>query len=380
MGGGAPEPAWMPGWRDLVPDGPKPGKSEYGLLSRRTGEFVPETRESLIEAARTRTPPLLVWTPEAETWVPVWEVPYLVEAMASAPLPQDANRDTRVALWAGAVLITLGIAVVDAGWGLFAAVLLAGCALLRRVARPTGPIRPEDLRAEADALADAAYRNSKPVPWTRAILGALLATGALQVMLIPAVAAGALSPAALLAGDWWRLFAAPVLHAGVLHWLANCLALLYVGREMETRAPRAWVPIAFLLGALAGGAGSLLPPQGAAMGASGGVMGMVGFLAVLGHRRRAEFPVGSRQQLLTGIALIVMGVLTSGRSMESGVHLGGLLAGVFLGLLAAPSTEKAARWTGGPALDRAGKVALGVIIASAAAAFVVLLIGSFTFP
>jgi hypothetical protein len=56
--------------------------------------------------------------------------------------------------------------------------------------------------------------------------------------------------------------------------------------------------------------------------------------------------------------------------VDNGAHLGGLLAGVLLGLLAVPSAEQAASWTGGPALERAGRVALGVIIASAAAAFI----------
>nr|WP_240978580.1 rhomboid family intramembrane serine protease [Longimicrobium terrae] len=173
-------------------------------------------------------------------------------------------------------------------------------------------------------------------------------------------------------GEWWRLLTAPVLHGGVVHWAFNVSALDSLGRMMERRAPRAWLPITFLLAALAGGAASaLLPPDGVSVGSSGGLMGLFGFLVVMVRRRRADFPEGFSRALLLNIALIgVVGGIAYAY-IDNAAHAGGLAVGLLIGLLAVPSAARTPEWTGGAWLEWAGRLALGVILASAAAAIFV---------
>jgi membrane associated rhomboid family serine protease len=165
-----------------------------------------------------------------------------------------------------------------------------------------------------------------------------------------------------------------MLHGGILHFWMNFAALESLGRTMETRAPRAWVPLVFLLSALAGGAASLaLPPDVASVGASGGLLGMFGFLAVMAYRRKRHLPEGFLKGLLINIALIAVVGVAAYRFIDNAAHAGGLLAGLLIGLLVIPDDDRVPRWTSSALLDRAGRGATGLVWLSAAAAILLAL-------
>ncbi|HST63205.1 MAG TPA: rhomboid family intramembrane serine protease, partial [Longimicrobium sp.] len=207
----------------------------------------------------------------------------------------------------------------------------------------------------------------------------IAAVGVVQLFALTAsIEAGALRRDAVAAGEWWRLLTAPMLHGGILHFWMNYAALENLGRTMETRGPRAWVPLVFLLAALAGGAASLaLPPDVASVGASGGLMGMFGFLLVMAYRRKRDLPEGFLQGLLLNIGIIAVVGAVAYQFIDNAAHAGGLLAGVLMGLLAIPGDARVPRWTGGPLLARAGHVATGLVWLAATVALLLSLAARF---
>ena len=88
-------------------------------------------------------------------------------------------------------------------------------------------------------------------------------------------------------GEYWRLFTASVVHGGVMHIAFNGIALFMLGRLTEVLSSRANVAIVFLISALFGGLLSFaFVPDGVSVGASGGIIGLLGFLTVYSFRRR----------------------------------------------------------------------------------------------
>jgi membrane associated rhomboid family serine protease len=99
----------------------------------------------------------------------------------------------------------------------------------------------------------------------------------------------------------------------------------------------------FLFSAWIGGECSVLMSQGASLGASGGLMGMLGFLLVFETRHARLVPRTSRRRLmaaLIGTALIgVVGV----KFIDNAAHGGGLLAGMLYAYVVFPRSESVAR-------------------------------------
>jgi rhomboid protease GluP len=93
---------------------------------------------------------------------------------------------------------------------------------------------------------------------------------------------GALDPALVHAGQWWRLLAAQWLHFGPVHFGLNVLALLWLGVHVERALGRLQAAGVYLaagtLGMLAHAllANLGLLPHAVLVGASGGVMGLAG--------------------------------------------------------------------------------------------------------
>lgn len=189
------------------------------------------------------------------------------------------------------------------------------------------------------------------------------------------VDAAALDPARVSQGAWWLLLTAALMHGGILHFAFNFSALRTLGRAMEWRGPRGWVPVVFLVSALASSVASLvLPPVTLSVGASGGLMGMFGYLLVMAHRRRQHVPPGFLRALLINVALIAGMGLVLYQYVDNAAHLGGIIAGAAIGFLVIPDGAK--RWDprGGPGLDRAG-IACLIILAIAGVIAILAMLG-----
>lgn len=369
-------------WMEMFPPRPKPEGVEYGFVNAR-GDAFRSTRDHLLRMARTRSLPPLAWTPETPGMVPPWEVPFLLQAIRD-DVAARARRELRIAVGGSALLVlafwifappAVALILTASIGGLLA--LLIGS--IRRRVWAAERMTPEEMRAAFDTLAAQQVEEARPVPFTRALALAVVATGITQLLMLEAsVQAGALRLDAVLAGEAWRLFTAPMLHANILHFWLNYMALESLGRTIETRGVGPWVPVVFLAAALAGGVTSLaLPPDVASVGASGGLLGMFGFLAVMAYRRKRHLPPGFLRALMINIALIAgLGVLAY-RFVDNAAHAGGLIAGGLIGFAAVPDGDRVPRWTASPRLETAGRAARWMIWLSAAAAIGAALLQTF---
>lgn len=84
-------------------------------------------------------------------------------------------------------------------------------------------------------------------------------------------------PAAVAAGEWWRLFTAVFLHVGLWHLGFNLMALSQVGPPLEEIHGRGRLLVLFLLmGGFANLASGWMGISGISAGASGAIMGLIG--------------------------------------------------------------------------------------------------------
>jgi len=141
----------------------------------------------------------------------------------------------------------------------------------------------------------------------------------------------------VVAGEWWRVSLAPLLHASHSHLLGNCFALLFVGVRLEPMIGRAWFPMIFVASALGGVAGSLIgnPPGLPSVGASGAITGLIGALFVVSFRRAdpVEQRTMRRTSLFFGVPSLLPLAFASSGEVDYFAHAGGAIAGSALGLL-----------------------------------------------
>lgn len=78
-------------------------------------------------------------------------------------------------------------------------------------------------------------------------------------------------------GDSWRLLSSTVLHAGLVHYFVNMLALWFVGNAIETSHGIVAAAILFILPAVGGCIlSAIFLPTYITVGASGGIFGLIG--------------------------------------------------------------------------------------------------------
>lgn len=134
-------------------------------------------------------------------------------------------------------------------------------------------------------------------------------------------------------GDFIRLFTAPFLHGGIIHFVMNSLALAYLGKRLEVFARWPHLATTFLISMLVGGEFSARMSQTTSVGASGGLMGCLGFLIVFEILHAKLVPKKAYRRLLGGVMVTALIGLVGYRFVDNGAHLGGLLAGVLYAIL-----------------------------------------------
>jgi membrane associated rhomboid family serine protease len=148
-----------------------------------------------------------------------------------------------------------------------------------------------------------------------------------------AIPRAALVKPAVWEGEVWRMLTGPMLHAGLYHVWMNLSALLVLGRIVEAHTTRFHLAAVFLYSVVAGSVLSVLLSPRTSVGASGGVMGLVGFLWMMARLRPRQLPddFGERMSYAIG-ATALLGVLGF-EFIDNWAHLGGLLAGMGMGWL-----------------------------------------------
>jgi len=177
--------------------------------------------------------------------------------------------------------------------------------------------------------------------------------------------AGFDKPVFLQKNEWWRILTGGALHGGFLHIYFNGQALYGFGNLIEFLSNRAHLTIVFLLSIIGGGLVSLVfMPDGTSVGASGGIMGLIGYLAVYGYRRKRQLPPDFLKSMLINIGFIAAFGLVAWQIIDNFGHLGGFLVGAIYGFLQVPrKLEKNPREVS-YFTEIIGAIALGIFIAA----------------
>ena len=140
--------------------------------------------------------------------------------------------------------------------------------------------------------------------------------------------------------EYWLILTGAALHGGLLHLLMNGYALYNIGSLIEFLSNRAHMAIVFLLAAVGGGVLSLiLLPNGISVGASGGIVGLLGYLVVYAFKRRQFISPEFRRSLLINIGVILLFGFALCNVIDNWGHIGGLVTGAVYGLIQIPSNE-----------------------------------------
>jgi rhomboid protease GluP len=152
---------------------------------------------------------------------------------------------------------------------------------------------------------------------------------------------GALYPAAVRDGDFWRIGSYALLHIGWLHLLFNAYALWILAPQLELTYGSNLTLGLFCATSLAGGAASTawsfsIGADRFAAGASGGIFGLFGATVALYLRVRESLPEPVRRGVMRaiGINLLINLVIAFTAPVDNAAHLGGLVSGLLLGLVA----------------------------------------------
>ncbi len=139
---------------------------------------------------------------------------------------------------------------------------------------------------------------------------------------------------ALQYGQWWRLVTAGFLHGGLIHILMNSWVLFDVGAQIEQIYGSARLIVIYFMATVFGFYASAVWSAGLSVGASAGLLGLIGAMIALGVRHRT--PMGAEiRGLYTRwvIYILIIGFLP-GLHIDNAAHIGGLAAGFATGYLA----------------------------------------------
>jgi membrane associated rhomboid family serine protease len=134
--------------------------------------------------------------------------------------------------------------------------------------------------------------------------------------------AGLIKPAAK-AGQWWRLLTGTYLHGSLLHFWGNMAALRGLGGTIESYDRRLRVPLVYLASALGGSIVSTIVIAKTSVGASGGIMGLCGYLLVLASRQPHVAPAWIRSWMLAAFGGTAALGLFGFFFIDNAAHIGG---------------------------------------------------------
>ncbi|QYF94573.1 rhomboid family intramembrane serine protease [Massilia sp. PAMC28688] len=169
----------------------------------------------------------------------------------------------------------------------------------------------------------------------------------------------------------WRLLSSMFLHIGLIHIALNMYMLLVLGPFVERAFGKLRFLLIYLLSGLFGSLASAMwfsasQEVSVAAGASGALMGISGaFLGRIlspGRGQLDAHAIGMKGPLIQTIAInLVIGFLNTGIGIDNAAHIGGLVAGLVLGL--AFSLLTFGRSAGGRLLAMVGisAAALGIL-------------------
>jgi rhomboid protease GluP len=168
------------------------------------------------------------------------------------------------------------------------------------------------------------------------VFGIEIATNALDEGSDMIVTLGAIIPGIFERHDYWRLLTAMFLHGGFLHVSVNLWSIYQLGMLYEVMFGSARFAFIYFATGIAASITSALHVNGASVGASGAVFGLLGafIFSILRSPkwRHEKWTRGLIKQLIFWAVLnLAIGQFVP--LIDNSAHIGGLVAGLILGFL-----------------------------------------------
>lgn len=342
-----------------------------------------ELAASIIDDAGARVD--MVWTPDYSHLVLPEEVPELLPALKTARLRwaewEIAEGRRQMLIFGGfmAVFVVYArltggeiMAFGPLGLALLLFLILGFIPWYQGKKRHTRARRWQagEVGPDLDEMRFETWLSMQRAPVTRGLLALITLVGLVQWLgprdVMGTVEAAGLTKTNGRAEDWWRLATAPFLHGHPIHYLFNAAALAYLGKRVELLVRWPHVALVFVLSAWVGGECSARWIETPSLGASGGLLGLLGFLLVFESSHRELVPVSSRRRLLAGFAMTAAIGAIGYMFIDNAAHGGGVVAGMVYALVLFPKSGSPRRPPSGRADEIAGALALAACAAAAA--------------
>lgn len=372
------QPAWAA--PEVFPA--KPATSPFGALSKKDARTEFDSFEALeAHVSSSRQSVVAVWTPEAERMVPPEAVSGLLEplrkrfvdlaegdfanarrnalifgclllwavyaAFSNKVLPQDSQN---VGL-AGLLLLVLGLIPLYEAW---------------KSRRSGWSLNVENLAEEEREARFECWMDAQPMRLSYVLIFLTFFVGVAQIWVGVDKSVVVAGLTKVEGAESWRYFTAPFLHGNVLHWGLNAAALFYLGRRTESLMGWPHLLLGFLVAMLAGGiATEHFVPGRPSIGASGGVLGVLGMLMAFELLHSRLVPKSARRRLMAGVLATFTIGLVGYQFVDNAAHGGGLVAGIVYSLIVFPKSRSVRRPKANR-LDRAVGGLAGVVLTASA--------------
>jgi rhomboid protease GluP len=168
-------------------------------------------------------------------------------------------------------------------------------------------------------------------------------------------------------GQWWRLVTAGFLHGGLLHIGMNSWVLFDLGAQVEGVYGASRLIVVYFLATVSGFLLSTFWTPALSVGASAGIMGLIGAMIALGVRNRHTSAGAAIHGMYIrwAVYMLIFGFLP-GLHIDNAAHIGGLAAGFGVAYLAGtPRIETA--WS-----ERLWRGAAAACVVMTAASFLMM--------
>lgn len=369
--GGGPLEVWRPGevwFRDLIPVDVPWGREDFldavppdavGAYGAKTGGYTTvdgqryEPGEVVVVETEDELKRLLPGLGAATDLIFPWYdrmVPAALFAPHTSRIDLAAYRADLSRRFTKALLLTVGLVMAGFAfpnllmlvllmatiYGLFPLVE-SGMAWLRRVDR----LSVEDLNRR---LVNFEFfrrwlltQRSRLLQMGIAVLIAVFVGQSFAGLGVSIEAAALVKERVLADGEWWRIVTTGLMHGSVIHILFNGMALYSLGRVLVALVSPSLLSCVFLFTVATGSLASLwLGPGVPSVGASGGILGCLGFLLVVTGKFHSVLPGFLRSSLLQSCIVVSIFGLLGSSFIDNAAHAGGFLGGVLLGVAASP--------------------------------------------
>ncbi len=386
-----PKPIWQR--EEHFPE--KPDVAPYGFLKEGTAHACANFTQlkQALSVDQELGKVHYIWTPDSPYFVLIEEEPELLEVLKPSRINQAESRfkSARQKLLIGGAIFaaltfseyarfgssiyksnTMGLMAV-----LFLMFVLVPCYEAWKRLKTAKNLHNANLREEAAEIRFDLWTAKQPCIFTKGMLGMIIGITVLQVIspmfgtiqhgFDETVANAGLQKLLVQTDESWRIWTAPFLHGNAIHIFMNASGLWYIGRRVEILTKWPHLLLCYLISILVGSWCSFffLAPNGISVGASGGLMGLLGFLLIFEILHPRLVPKPAKRRLIAGIVMTGFIGLVGYQFIDNAAHAGGLLAGIAYGYLGFKKSDTVRR----PqlsTLDRIIGVSSMIILASAA--------------